>query len=257
MDYLYHLYSDRANYGSSPMFVDSENLPATGYASLYAIDELTAQAIKQAGSAQGFKGVVWSKRLWLDFDSYESAERAESKLIELGVDYVAYDTGGRGAHFGILRNATAASHLLPKQDRQWVQREFPEADRSIYTHLHPFRLPGTVHEKTGRRKELVSERRGNVLQLPPLEREEIASSPLGRVERGERSLFSCFRLMAATRPAYNGDRHATLVKIIYALKDDAGASAETALWWASEWNKMLDEPKDYSAIEKAVQSIYA
>lgn len=253
--YIYHLFSYRSNYGITPTFVRRDSLPQEGFISIYSVSAATCEAIKQDGTTQGFKGIVWSERLWLDFDSYEAAERAEAKLIEMGVDYVGYDTGGRGAHFGILRHALP-SHLLPQRDRQWARDNFPECDKSIYTHLHPFRLPGTTHEKTGIKKSLVCESRGSTLKLPPFKKEELPAHTPSRQEGRNKSIFSCYRVMREMVPAENGSRHAALVRLVYALRDDAQVSKNEALVWCLEWNFLLKEQKDPEEISKVIGSIY-
>lgn len=252
-DYIYKLFSPTADYGVRPNFVDVVPSNVSGFVSLYQVTKETAEAIEQAGTVKGFKGIVWSKRLWIDFDNEDAARRADGKLKEMGYDYVCYTTGNRGLHFGILRN-NPPSHLLPLLDKAWVKTHFPDADLSIYTHLHPFRIPGTIHEKTGRPKALVSEQRGRALILPPLKREEMQIVYAG--PKPGKSVFDCFFVMANTVPVDSGQRHSTLVKLINALKNDAGASMDIAMWWVSEWNKMLSEPKEEYEIEKAVRSIY-
>lgn len=251
--YTYSLFSVTADYGPKPCFVDAVQSDLRGFTSLYQVTEETAKAIEQAGTVKGFKGIVWSERLWLDFDNEDAARRADSRLKEMGYDYVCYTTGNRGLHFGILRDHIP-SHLLPLLDKAWVKANFPEADSSIYTHLHPFRVPGTVHEKTGRPKTLLFERRGRTLVLPPLKREEMQIISFG--QKQGKSVFDCFYVMANTVPVTAGQRHSTLVKLINALKNDAGVSMDIAMWWASEWNKMLSEPKEEYEIEKAIRSIY-
>lgn len=253
MDYCYYLYSNSANYGAVPSFLPLSDLPKEGFMSLYAITKETAKAIEQAATTRGFKGVVWSERLWIDFDDHDAAGRAESKLKEMKYDYVCFTTGNRGLHYGILRD-NSPSHILPFLDKAWVKQHFPEADTSIYTHLHPFRIPGTVHEKTGKPKKLLYGRSGGTLVLPPFKKEDIQVGPIG--PGGGKSVFDCFFVMANTVPVEAGQRHQTMIKLIYALKNDAQAPMEAAMWWLTEWNKMLSEPKEHHELEKAVRSIY-
>lgn len=253
MDYKYSLYSLTADYGVVPTFVVLPSGDYKGFSSLYQVTEETATAIEQAGTVKGFKGVVWSKRLWIDFDNDTAARQADSRLKEMGYDYVCYTTGNRGLHYGILR-PIQPTHLLPLMDKAWVKSNFPEADTSIYTHLHPFRIPGTLHEKTGKPKALLFERRGRPLTLPPLKREEMQIVSLG--QKQGKSVFDCFYVMANTVPVDPGKRHSTLIKLLNALKNDAGVGMDIAMWWTSEWNKTLSEPKEEHEIEKAVRSIY-
>jgi hypothetical protein len=250
---LYYLVTPGRLYEPSPTFVHASGLPQhRGYSSLYAVSKEQAEAIQQEGTTKGFKGVVWSERLWLDFDSYEAAERAGEKLDACGYDFIAYDTGGRGMHFGILRNALP-SHLLPNRDKAWARAHFPEADTSIYTHLHLFRLPGAIHERTGRTKHLVHRQPGKPLLLPPLPKEAQGVVP---DSSGEASIFNLQRVMANTLPANNGERHHQLVRLVYALRDDAQVSRDTALWWIHEANKLHREPKTFEELERVLASIY-
>lgn len=57
-------------------------------------------------------------------------------------------------------------------------------------------------------------------------------------------------------PADNGERHYSLVRLIYALRDDAKASGQLALTIALERNKLFLEPKDEAEVAQIVQSIY-
>lgn len=255
--YCYNLYSAGKYYNSVPNFMDGNYIfgKQVGFASLYQVTGQTANALIQEGTTRFFKGVVWSERLWLDFDSYEAAERAETKLKEMGYDFVGYDSGGRGAHFGVFRN-TFPSHLLPHKDREWVRKHFQEADTSIYTHLHLFRLEGTVHERTGRRKELVCEYRGSALSLPPFKEEVLSVSKTSGTQGQRSSIFDCFRVMANTVPCHNGERHSNLIRLLYALKESTKVAPNEAYFWVSEWNKMCEEPKSEEEIDKAFRSIY-
>lgn len=258
--HCYHLFSGAANYGSVPNFMDRSELPSQGYASLYAVTAETAQAIVTEGTTKGFKGIVHNEQLWIDVDSYNDAETVERRVKEMGYEYVAFDSGGKGAHFGISRSHHP-SHLLPNKDRAFVKRHFPEADTSIYTHLHPFRLGGSIHERTGRRKELVSSSRGkllvyddNLLKESGNERDSTASG--FEPNSTDRSIFSLSRVMAFTKAYTEGGRHAGLVKLAYALRDDAGASKELARWWLSETNKLSENPKGEEEVLNALRSIY-
>lgn len=255
--YKHSLFSSGKYHDSRPNFVvDSELFgKRVGFSSLYQVTQETAEAIIKEGSSRFYKGVVWSERLWIDVDSYEAADSTEKKLREMGYDFIAYDSGGRGGHFGILRNASPG-HLLPVKDREWVKKHFKEADTSIYTHLHLFRLEGTVHERTGRRKELVCKHPGSALSLPSFKEEILsAGTPVRKGHQGS-SIFDCFRVMANTVPCHNGERHSNMIRLLYALKESTVLSPEQAYFWLEEWNKMCEEPKSEEEIDKAFRSIY-
>lgn len=252
--YNHHLVSASRSFGHRPSFCDGDHLPGSGYSSLYGVTEGAARAITEEGTAAGFKGVVWAERLWLDIDSYEAAQGVEEKLVAMKLDFVAYDSGGKGAHFGILRSHPP-SHLLPQKDREWARRNFPECDTSLYTHLHLLRLPGAVHESTGRKKELVSSHPGQALILPPLERKTVNVTRVAPASSLP-SVFTMRRVMFASMPVPPGRRHEQLVKLAFALRDDARVSADLALWWCLEVNKQFSEPKNESEVEHIVGSVY-
>jgi hypothetical protein len=252
--YEWVIYSSSKSFGSKPNLVRFSSLSGKeGFTSLYSVTLETANAIRQAGTTAGFKGTVWSERLWLDVDSYEEAEKVERKLYEMELDFVGYDSGGKGAHFGILRS-NPPSHLLPSQDRSWATTHFPQCDSSIYTHLHLFRLPGTLHEGSGRYKELVTEHKGGALSVPSVEFALKSSQSFESVKLDE-SVFDNLKVMANTVPEFNGQRHARLVKLAYALKEK-NVSIDIAYWWLSETNKMFEESKTDECIEQIVRSIF-
>lgn len=256
--YCYVLYSPRPDYGVKPTFIHVDEVPAEGgFTSLYRVTKETAEAISEVGTAAGFKGVVWGGVLQLDVDDYEKADIVEQRLKELYLEYKSYDTGGRGVHFSVRRNALP-SHILPMQDKQWVQETFPEADRSIYTHLHPLRLPGTPHKSGGGRKRLVEEHPGRALVLPPYSftpQEPIREGYGGCPSIGQKSIFDEFLIMRNSVQAKEGERHPQLVRLLYSLRD-LGYSKEIARWWCNEVNKRFQPPKAEEEIEKAIQSIY-
>lgn len=255
--YVYYVYSPVKSHTTNPNLVHRD-LRSFGFSSLYAVTAEDAAAIESAGTTAGFKGSVWNEKLWLDFDSYEAADAAERRLKEMGYAFSAYDSGGRGVHFGIVRDALP-SHLLPAQDKAWVTKNFPDADASIYTHLHLFRVEGTRHETGGRVKRLVYEQRGEVLTLPPWKKEAGVygtSVNYDGSSGGVASVFRCFRVMSNSVPTKVGERHPTYVKLVHALRDDAGASASFARAWVGEVNKMAEEPYSDEHLDKLVRDLY-
>jgi hypothetical protein len=248
--YCFYLISDSLYYPLIPVFVHRDELPSKrGFSSLYAVSQEGREAIERAGTVRGYKGPVWSPTLSLDFDTYEAGYRAEEKIKELGYDYTLYDTGGRGVHINILCSI-GPSHILPGLHRQYVESHFPEADKSIYSHLHLFRLPGTQHERTGKTKQTVSRQPGISLRLSKLSVKEpvLEHKTLG-------SIFENFQVMQLSHPVVVGHRHATLVKLCYALKAH-GLGKDLAEWWARECNSGYSNPKSPEDVSKIVRSIY-
>lgn len=261
-DFNYRIGSATNIIGRPPRFFRSNALAANGarFASVYAVREEDAAAIEEeAQTAAGFRGVVWSQRLWTDFDTYEAAAAAEVSLTKKGLDYVVYDTGGRGCHIGILRTASP-SHTLPQQDKLWVQENLKNADLSIYWHLHLIRLPGAVHERTGRPKRLLKRVEGTVLQLPPLLHKAVEQradqlDDLGAVQ-GRQSIFKDWRIVSMLGSTEVGDRHNHLVRLAKRLQE-ADTSKEEGAWVCREVNRGFSEPKSDEELLRIVEWAYA
>lgn len=253
----YFVYSNSKFYPSPLDFRSHSALPKTGYASVYSVDLATAEALSTEGTVQGFKGVVWSERVWLDFDEERPFVEARKRLKELGLSHVVYTTGNRGGHVGVARDATP-SHLLPARDKAWATTQFPGCDPSLYSHLHLFRLPGTVHEKTGHKKHQIDAVNGATLQLPPRQDLDLNLGGANQVLRHEVpiSLFEMRTIMANSVPVSGrGGRHEQLVRLSYALKNN-GVSSENAFFWIKEVNKMFEEPKSDGELSHLIQSIF-
>lgn len=257
--FVYRIGSPTSHLGRPPRFYPSDLLRQEGcqFASVYAVRREDAEAISStAGTAQGFKGIVWSQRLWVDFDNEEGAEAARQLLKEQGYDYVEYNTGNRGAHFGIVRDSNP-SHLLPAQDRAWVVANMSGADLSLYWHLHLIRLPGAVHEVTGRRKTLVARQSGKTLILPKYVLAESSSSRTYPEGSKRSSIFSRWQVVSKlTGSPVNGSRHKHLVELALALKRDTGLSFDETLWVVEECNRGWEDPKGKEEVEKIVRWVY-
>lgn len=258
----YRVGSHSSILGRPPKFYDSKDLKASGcsFASVYAIRQEDAEAIETtAGTASSFKGIVWSRRLWIDFDTYEAADEAQAHLEEMKYDHVVYDTGGRGRHVGVLRTASP-SHTLPAQDKQWVEESIKGADLSLYWHLHLIRLPGALHERTGKTKRLLRAHAGRALVLQPLREtvRSVRSEGGSEVEILSRtSVFSQWAVVSLLHGARGGDRHRHLVCLAKTLKEEAGVTFEEALWVAREVNRGFKEgPKSEEEVLRIVRWAY-
>lgn len=255
--YIYRIASSTNIIGRPPVFTSSDNLRKVGatFASVYAVTAGDASFIEQAGTAAGFRGTVWSQRLWVDIDTEEASTAAQKSLRELGYDHVIYTTGNRGCHIGILRD-TKPSHVLPAQDKAWVQANIPGADLSLYWHLHLIRLPGTKHEKTGLPKRLIYRQEGKALTLPPYEPKEAGGNTdtsLRGVSPQRPSIFKTWEVMQHLTPT--GHRR-QLVLLALALARDAKVSYDEALWVVRELNRGYDAPKDDSALIRILDWVY-
>jgi hypothetical protein len=256
--YSYYIHSATKHYGSSPNFLHADRIPGSGFTSLYAVTEDTAKAIVEAATTAGFKGAVGDETdtLWIDTDSEEAGRKVAERIKEMGYAHCVYHSGGRGLHIGIHRVAKP-SHLLPLQDRTWVEEHFSGlADTSIYTHLHLFRLPGTRHERTGLEKRPLYFSEGRDLTLPRFQRGSVPETREYSESEGN-PLFLSQRVMANVLPHPEGERHPTLVRLAYALRDDVKAPPDAALWLLQEANRGFSAPKSEAQVEQIFRSIFA
>lgn len=232
-------------------FIHESELPEAGFSSLYGVSEEDARKLEAAGSYAGFRGKVWSDKLWIDTDSLEQSEAVESKLRALGLAYDKYFSGSRGHHYGIPRNAEP-SEILPLLDKQWCEENLgTSADLKLYSHLHLFRRPGARHEKTGKLKERIYTNPvcGEVLDFTNYALKPTAPRPstaaLAAAAAG--SIFEDMEIMNLTVPYSDGNRTKMFLVLAQRLAD-RGESYEFALGWMDNVNR-LGEPLPAKKIE--------
>lgn len=255
--FIYRLGSPTNRLGRPPQFYRSNDLIARGctFASVYAVREEDAICIQEtAQTAAGFKGIVWSQRLWVDFDDARAGVAAQLKLKEEGIDHVVFTTGGRGYHIGVGRDASP-SHTLPLQDKQWVEENLQGADLSLYWHLHLIRLPGTTHERTGLPKRLLYSHAGRDITLSPYNPSEERATDVVLATTSRPSLFMNWEIMTRLTPN-PGNRHHQLVKLAKAIQQHGGASMDEARWVLNELNRSFKEPKSQEEVDKIVKWAY-
>lgn len=259
--YVYRVCSSTNVLGRPPRFVRSDHLANVGarFASVYAVRQEDARAIANAaGTAAGYRGVVWSRRLWVDFDNHEAADRAEEFLRKEGYDYVVYDTGGgRGRHIGILR-AALPSHTLPIQDKLWATEYLPGCDLGLYWHLHLIRLPGALHERTGLPKRLLRRAEGRELTLPPYLPDEAEKATSHTAQQGttRQSIFRIWEVASLLVGEPGESRHRQLVQLAKALRHDGKVSFEEACWVVVEVNMGFVDPKPREEVIRIVKWAY-
>jgi hypothetical protein len=254
--FLYRVGSTTNILGRPPKFFASSELHKQGnrFCSVYAVRQEDGWAIeKYAGTTSGFKGIVWSQRLWIDLDTEEAAQGARLILKERGLDHVVYTTGNRGLHIGVARD-NRPSHILPGQDKEWVKANIPGADLSLYWHLHLIRLPGTIHEQTGLPKKLIDKVPGKALILPPLQPEQERTNPMG--SDGRASLFSHWEIVSQLTEDKSQSRHGQLVRLALTLKEIGKVSFDEASWLCREVNRGFEEPKEELEIDRIVRWAY-
>lgn len=254
--YRWHLWKRRPTDASFQILSDAD-LPECGFRSVYLVDESTADAFVKTADFSGFRGVVWAPTLWLDCDTEEASVVVEAGLRKLGLAFEKWTTGNRGAHFGVVRLAEP-SQLLPVYDKAWVKARFPEADLTLYSHLHLFRCPGETHQKTGRKKALLYRVEGQPLtygaeqlKTPPVD--SYAATDGRDDEYG--SALADNVVMSWSTPQTNGDRNRALATVAYRLAERGEDQAFTRRW-LDHVNMLFTEPKDGEELDKIVRYAY-
>ena len=255
--YVYRIGSGTNVLGRPPKFYHSRDLNKHDcrFASVYGVREEDARLIQEAGTAAGFKGIVWSQRLWIDFDNKEAAEAAQLKLKERGYDHVVYDTGNRGCHIGVLRD-TLPSHTLPAEDKAWVSSNLVGADLSLYWHLHLLRLPGCIHEKTGQTKRLLYKCEGSSLRLSKVDAQVLNDEPSRTYEPTNRSSIFKHWSITSNLTESGGSRHEQLINLSIACQREGKLSYDETLWLVSEVNSGFEEPKPQDEVIRIVKWTY-
>lgn len=231
------------NKGESPLIVglDDPLLKQGGFRSAYQVNEEGKRWIEERKTVGGLADSdipVWSPQLVVDFDdSPDEAEFFRQLLVHDGISFEMYDSGNRSIHFHVDREAEPSADL-PYSDRQYIKTVMPKADQSLYSAMHPFRLVGTVHEKTGRAKTLLEKNEGRPLTIPIVKRPDY--SGIKQVVPTV-SIFEDALIMGLSRGFREGSRYKHMLVLAYKLKE-RGESPGFIKGWVKNAN-MLNSPR--------------
>jgi hypothetical protein len=195
---------------------------------------------------------VWSNRIYVDFDKNprEDAKKLSNLLIEANVAHTVWTTGGRSIHIHI-ECEEKCDWRVPFSQKKWMQDWAlgvkAEVDLSIYHAAGLYRMPGTLHHKTGQPKELLASYEGGLLDYELVE--TTVSEYPGNRQAAERCLW---RLALVEKVA---SRHMHIYKL---------ASQGARLGWPEKqieelclfWNQRLKDPLPPSdVLEKVWKSM--
>lgn len=253
-----------SKHGVPPVLVDWEDRTNhTGFISVYGYPDNTAEWIrnnwsdkyKVMGSMVGLTSArmpVWSNRLYVDFDENPRADakKLSGLLEEANVAHTVWTTGGRSIHIHI-ECEEKCDWRVPHSQKVWMAEWAAGAgckpDLSIYHAAGLYRMPGTLHQKTGQPKELLARYEGGVLDYDLVD-SRVSSEPADKLG-AERSLW---RLGLVEKVA---SRHMHIYKL---------ASQATRLGWPEReieklclfWNNRLRNPlPEKEVLEKAYRSM--
>jgi len=254
-------------HGTPPVLVELDSQTEyVGFRSVYAYPASTKEWIENnwsdkwqhKGSTVGLaasKMPVFSERLFVDFDEnpIEDGKKLTKMLREMGIGYSVWSTGGRSIHVHIF--------CEPKQDWRvpvsqklwigsWAASVGARVDLSIYHAAGLYRLPGTIHSKSGKEKELLDINRAGLLNYELVD--DVTAKPsVAPTEAGE-ALRSLWRQALQEDVA---SRHFHIFKLT-SQADRLGLSPsyieEICTWWNSRIKNPLDREE---VLKKIYQTI--
>ena len=229
------------------------DLANPGYSTVYAFLEEDALQIKEAGHSRNLDQYpVAASELTLDIDNGDAGlTPVVSLLTSLGLKHQIWSSGGKGYHV-VIPHELILSKDLPYSHRKVVESWGIETDFSLYQHGRLLSLPNRVHPTTKRRKLLVREVEGQLLQVPIIPK---PSSPTFNFTMGggvEELTVALLNLAKITEAApKEGNRHTT---IWGAAKDlfRAGLDIETVYNLLEKVNESWPVPKSPQEVRNAV-----
>lgn len=159
MKYVEISYNARHGRDAGLFFIPvSEVSNYTGFRTISQFSEDDVLLASEAGTISALDDTsIYIDTLFVDFDNTPAnADTFRDWLIENDYCFELYHSGSRSQHFHVsicpLESKAAAKSL-----KQFMITTFGEGfcDQSLYSYTSLFRLPDTIHEKTGNRKTLL------------------------------------------------------------------------------------------------------
>lgn len=223
-----------------------------GFRSIYRVDEAGKEwMLKNGISGFGTTGLpVWNDEMYIEFDNNKEASKALfNKLKEMRVGFELYTSGGRSYHFHIQREIEPNSNV-PYTDKTFAEKIAPESDLSIYKHLQPWRLEGTLHQKTGKPKKLLRKLDGNPIVLNIIEKPQA-----NLVGDSDEAIFDDELVMSiSTLGANEGERNTLLSMLVRKLMS-YNTPPEVIEWWVRAVNRRSNPPESESKVNAILRCI--
>lgn len=217
-----------------------------GFQSVFGVSLDTARDLYRLGSRAGFCGEVYCDVLLVDFDDVPEQAKAAEELFENdGIAFLKYNSGNRSIHFHVPI-VPMTGEGVPFSVRSWVASNLPGADLSFYHHQGMFRLPGTIHLKTGRRKTLLRKFVGARLRIPSVLPKSIENGVCDVTDGIEEILMKAVQLILD--PPTKGNRHTNLWSLGSRLKT-AGFTHEFIEELLNGINEQWEEKKSRNEIQ--------
>jgi hypothetical protein len=206
---------------------------------VYGFPPETAAIITANASVGGLKGeLVQTSMLFIDVDEDEHVKAVEKVVAGLGVAFSKWSTGNRGAHFHVDTESYTHRHL-PFSQSEFIRSLGIDGfvDMSIYRHHSIFRIPGAVHQDTGKLKQCLYRVEGRVLSIPMLVEPEPEHT---NFEEGDPETMRIFNKNLLQRRGVGG-RH-THLYILFESGMRAGQDIDSMLEYLYWWNAQQRVP---------------
>jgi len=227
----------------------------TGFRSVFAWPATTASLVAKQQSTVGLgRCPVVCDTIFVDYDDEpEVAAAAVDRLQTMGHGFTIWDSGNRSVHLHIdVESVTGV--WVPAAIKAWVSDVCRPSDLSFYHHAGMFRLPGTVHDATGRAKTLTSTHLGSPVRITPPSPESVR--PPAPLDTDYEAVLQRYRMNLLTHVP-QGQR-STFVSCMLA-RDAAkiGLPLEQAMSQIMAWNGTYAQPPhSTSTIRRKVEYEY-
>ena len=240
--YYYEIRHKKERFGKPVLVAEDKLCLATGFRSVYGFDKETADRIISSRSSAGLKGkAVYADVLLIDFDDeYEEADKLRESLVERGIGFSTFNSGNRSIHFHIP-HPPVFQPWLPKAHKQWIAANCPKADVSFYHPAGLFRLPLTIHEKTGKLKVEIETHQGEMIELTEPVKQKSSFRPVDLDTKSKAALKHRL-FLNLTKRVGSGGRSMHISCMLARDCAKLGMSEIEALNIISKWNSNFAEP---------------
>jgi hypothetical protein len=164
---LYREFAEKVFHRRGNMLPAEEVAKKQGFCSIYAFQEDAAKEIIAQGNSKGLgRFPVWADKVVFDLDNGEEGlQELTAWCQERKLGYRIFSSGSKGFHLEVP-HIPVLSRSLPYTHRLLAESTGVPCDPTLYQSGRLYRLEGTLHEKTGKPKQLVEEVEGeNLLEI--------------------------------------------------------------------------------------------
>jgi len=253
-------YAENVFKRNGKMVAATELAKRTGFRSLYGFSEEDAKVIVDEGASRGFSRFpVYAEQLVLDFDEGydDNCKRMVKWCKQEGYSYTLWVSGSKGYHLEI-EAVPKYSKEVPFSQQKLLQSLAIETDYSLYQHSRLYRLPNTVHAKTGKRKVVQESYMGEYLLDYELLNSGYVFNKL-QTEYDESSFEVAMRRVTSRygNPLPKTESRTQWLWATAKKFSEAGMSRQTTLEMITYLNKSWgDQAKDADTIARVVREAY-